>query len=176
MGLLDTRPHGQLQSYHFKIKQIKSPSSILIIWLKAPVLPWNWFYFYWGFPVSLPIKLKWNLLTQQRYVRSSKCKLCGSPFSDLTSWGWQGNLWGSATGNLTMAEKQEGLSTTSTQILADRVYTYGAQLVMPTNIFAHLQNKVRPTRTREFGRVWKPDLDLQRRSFLAPEPSLPMPR
>lgn len=102
--------------------------------------------------------------------------LCGSPFSDLTSWGWQGNLWGSATGNLTMAEKQEGLSTTSTQILADRVYTYGAQLVTPTNIFAHLQNKVRPTRTREFGRVWKPDLDLQRRSFLAPEPSLFMPR
>lgn len=34
--------------------------------------------------------------------------LCGSPFSDLTSWGWQGNLWGSTTGNLTMTEKQGG--------------------------------------------------------------------
>ena len=58
--------------------------------------------------------------------------LCGSPFSDLTSWGWQGNLWGSATGNLTMAEKQEGLSTTSTQILADNVSSAcGTQYALP---------------------------------------------
>ena len=33
---------------------------------------------------------------------------CGSPFSGLKSWGWQGNLWGSTTGDLTMTEKQGG--------------------------------------------------------------------
>ena len=50
--------------------------------------------------------------------------ICGA--QPLVIWPWQ--------------RSREGLSTTSTQILADQVYTYGAQPVMPTNSFAHLQN------------------------------------
>lgn len=67
--------------------------------------------------------------------------LPGGSHSGLTSWRTQGNLQGSTTGNVTVIEQGEGLSTTSTWISANKVPTCRAQAVVPTCGFAHLQNQ-----------------------------------
>ena len=103
--------------------------------------------------------------TQGDNLPSPACgSLWGSPYSNLTPQELQGNLQSPATENLTVMEMEEGLATTSIWILADGVHTCFAQVAIPTNGFAHLQNQVRDTQ----GNWWSTDLsvlDPQVRSF-----------
>lgn len=68
--------------------------------------------------------------------------LHGSLYSDLISQGLLGNVWGSTTENQWW-KSGEGLVAISTCILADRVPTCSAQVLIPTGGFAQLQNQIR---------------------------------
>lgn len=58
--------------------------------------------------------------------------------------GTAGNLRASAIGNPWLRSRGTGLAI-SPQVLADRVYTYSAQVTVPTSRFVYLQNQIRGT-------------------------------
>lgn len=83
----------------------------------------------------------------RRNTQLSHCcgSLPGRSYPDLAPWGLQGILQGSFTGNLSVMEKEDGLASTSIQVLADWIHIWRAQVVVPTNSFTYLHNSVSVT-------------------------------
>lgn len=70
------------------------------------------------------------------------------------------------------------LAKTSAQILADSVYIWNAQAVIPTSGFTHLQNQVGMHSNLEQGggQIYLPYWEPGRRSFARPRAGLATPR